>query len=244
MKINKTIISMIFISFLLITSVSAYTELSIYIDEKGSAEFYGLTDSDMGMQGLSEGISVNEGEIRGKTQLLTSKSSNVWTFSYYLEDTDINVYLPENALIKKTNGEVSLSRGRILVYSYQNISINYILEEQESSTIPLTLAILVVLILLGLIIRYIINKPTKKTDKEEKSNKKQQKLEIIKKVLNDREKIILDNLKKTGKIKQNYLRKLCDIPKASFSRHIQELEKKSLINRSGEGKNKFIELSK
>ena len=40
----------------------------------------------------------------------------------------------------------------------------------------------------------------------------------------------------------SHLRKLTYIPKASFSRHIQELEKKGLINRSGEGKNKFVEI--
>lgn len=42
----------------------------------------------------------------------------------------------------------------------------------------------------------------------------------------------------------SYLRKYCNIPKASFSRHINELENKKLIKKSGLGKNKFIELKK
>ena len=69
-------------------------------------------------------------------------------------------------------------------------------------------------------------------------------MEIIKQVLSDREKLILDKLKETGKIKSSYLRKMVDIPKASFSRHIQELEKKGLVKRIGEGKNKIVELVK
>ena len=53
---------------------------------------------------------------------------------------------------------------------------------------------------------------------------------------------LLKHLKQTGKIKSSFLRKKCDIPKASFSRHLQELERKKLIKRTGEGKNKFVEV--
>jgi uncharacterized membrane protein len=49
-------------------------------------------------------------------------------------------------------------------------------------------------------------------------------------------------LRETGKTKMSYLRKACDMPKASFSRHVHELEKKKLVVLSGDGKNKFIEL--
>ena len=56
--------------------------------------------------------------------------------------------------------------------------------------------------------------------------------------------MILDKLKETGRIKGSYLRRACEIPKPSFYRHILELEKKGLVKRSGDGRNKFIELIK
>ena len=56
--------------------------------------------------------------------------------------------------------------------------------------------------------------------------------------------MILNKLKETGRIKGSYLRSMCDIPKPSFYRHILELEKKGLVKRSGDGRNKFIELVK
>jgi uncharacterized membrane protein len=51
-------------------------------------------------------------------------------------------------------------------------------------------------------------------------------------------------LRETGKIKSSFLRKATQIPKASFSRHIHELEKKKLVRLSGDGKNKFVELTR
>ena len=77
-----------------------------------------------------------------------------------------------------------------------------------------------------------------------KKPKKKDHIDMIKHILNEREKLILDKLKFTGKVKMSHLRKLCEIPKASFSRHVQELEKKKLLTRSGEGKNKFVQLAK
>ena len=67
---------------------------------------------------------------------------------------------------------------------------------------------------------------------------------VIQNVLNEREKLILNKLRETGKIKSSYLRRKTNIPKASFSRHIRELEKKGLVKFSGEGRNKFVELIK
>ena len=62
--------------------------------------------------------------------------------------------------------------------------------------------------------------------------------------MNERERNIIDKLKETGKIKGSQLRRMLEIPKASFSRHIQELEKKGIVKRTGEGRNRFIELAK
>jgi uncharacterized membrane protein len=75
-----------------------------------------------------------------------------------------------------------------------------------------------------------------------KRSHKNDRLTPVMSLLNEREKSILETLKKTGKVKGSQLRRLSEIPKASFSRHIHELERKKLIRLSGDGKNKFIEL--
>ena len=45
-----------------------------------------------------------------------------------------------------------------------------------------------------------------------------------------------------NKKKLDQIRKQLDIPKASYSRYLVNLEKKKLIIREGEGKNKIIKL--
>lgn len=60
-------------------------------------------------------------------------------------------------------------------------------------------------------------------------------------LINDREKDIVELLMKKP-MRQKKIRKVLDIPKASFSRYIINLEKKKLILREGEGKNKVVRL--
>jgi uncharacterized membrane protein len=45
-----------------------------------------------------------------------------------------------------------------------------------------------------------------------------------------------------GPKRQREIRKSLNIPKASFSRYLSNLEKKKLILREGEGKNKVVKL--
>lgn len=78
--------------------------------------------------------------------------------------------------------------------------------------------------------------------KLKQNNKTKRKDDLMKKILNERENLILEKLRETGKIKSSQMRKICDIPKASFSRHVHELERKELLRRVGEGKNKFLDL--
>jgi len=72
--------------------------------------------------------------------------------------------------------------------------------------------------------------------------KKKEDIEIIKKTLSERENLIIDKLKEVKEIKQSRLSKLTEIPKASLFRHLIQLEKKGIIKRTGEGKNKIISL--
>lgn len=241
MNYLKSILAL-FAFLFLISSSSAATYLNIYIDEAGNAEFLGESEDSII---LPEGVSINEGKIRGSTQDLTIKYGDIWKFSYFLSESEINVILPENSAIKNSTAlEIYLKRGKFVLYSQDSISVEYSIERENSSFLIFWI-ILIILVLIFLYFAYFRNIIFKKQTYLHSSNaqsSRRNKIEIIKSVLNEREKLIIDKLKETGKIKMSYLRRMSNIPKASFSRHIQELEKKKLIERSGEGKNKFVRL--
>jgi len=231
----------------LIQPVFAYTYLNIYLDPMGNAEFLGETNETQ-MSGLPLGISIADGKIRGTTQELTTKTGELWTFSYSLKNAEIKAILPEGATIENVSNqqvEIFIERNRISVYFIGNLSVSYSVNNANKSS-NLVLWIIVILFAGAAAYFYrdklaslIKPKIVYKKQKQKKSN-----IDMIKNILNEREKLILDKLKGTGKVKMSHLRKLCEIPKASFSRHVQELEKKKLLVRSGEGKNKFVELAK
>jgi len=247
----------LFFFFFLLTfasSVSAFTTLNIFINDRGEAIFLGETDEDISDL-LPGEITILNGEITGITSVLTSKTGDNWKFNFIINDAEINVILPESAIVTSiSNGEISVSDNRISVYAVGGMEINYMLEEiivpapvpDSRLDVPLLIGMIITLFVLVLIVviyaRKNKSKETIPIQKPQESKKND--LEIIKQVLNDRELLIINKLNEIGKIKGSQLRKLVDIPKASFSRHVQELEKKGLIKRSGEGKNKFIELNK
>ena len=224
--------------------VFAYTYLNIYIDSSGNSEFLGETNETS--LALPQGIFIQDGKIRGTTQDLTAKTGEIWTFQYSLRDSEIKTILPEGAVIKNiSNGEIFLERSRISVYFTDGLSVSYAVNGVSGSNAGLIW--LIVILLASGSAAYYYRKKLATLIKPKviyKKPKKKDHIDMIKHVLNEREKLILDKLKFTGKVKMSHLRKLCEIPKASFSRHVQELEKKKLLTRSGEGKNKFVQLAK
>jgi len=244
------LVPILLFAFILSTQLaSAFTYINIYIDENGEAIFLGETDE---TPALPEGVRIDNGEILGRTQTLTDKQDETWTFSYILPNSELNIILPERAKIQSISNpeaEISIDGKRISVFAKSAVTINYTVDPAPNSFVANLPILVILLAVLIIAIVYLMNyskreKRDKKNKQTGKKSRKQDKIEIIKQVLNDREKAILDKLKETGKIKSSHLRKLLDIPKASFSRHLQELDKKSLVKRTGEGKNKFVELSK
>ena len=235
------ILALLILSIISMQTVSAYTFLTISINENGESAFIGETDQQLI---LPEGITLQNGRISGKTNTLTSKQGSLWSVSFESPDAEITTTLPKGATIKSLNaGEVSIRKDRIVIDSVGEINLSYTLSTPTQQNTVLfyiagAIAIVAIIIILS---KYFNNKKSKNIVKKPKSDNQKQRL--LNKLLNDREKQILATLKKTGKIKMSHLRKLCEIPKASFSRHIQELEKKQLVKRSGEGKNKFVELT-
>lgn len=244
----KKIILFSILAIILVQTASAFTFLNIYLDESGKATFIGETSE---IIQLPSGIKMSGSNIIGETQTLTSKSGEFWSFNYSIKDSEINLILPKGTVIKTiSNGEISINKEQISVFFIEKISITYTIEESFTDSLGISSnSLLLGIILLGvsiILVVFLINysKREKEEDKKETKEKKPDKLKLLSKILSEREKLILSTLKKSGKVKQSHLRKLTNIPKASFSRHIQELEKKKLIKRSGEGKNKFVELKK
>ena len=242
-KINLFFIFSVIIFFIfLVPTVSAFTFINVYIDSSGQALFLGETDTPVI---LPSGINNNNGEIVGKTQQLTSKQGEIWTFSYLLIGTEFNIILPEGAVLKQApqDAEISLEDNRISLYIQDSIEIQYKVEEVPSSLPDVNIPLIIILVgIMIILIAFLINYTKRESKEEKKQENTNDKLKTIEPLLNEREKIIINKLKQTGKIKSSQLRKLTEIPKASFSRHVQELEKKKLLKRSGEGRNKFIEL--
>ena len=244
-------LSLIFFAFVvclvvLVPISSATTYLNIYLDDTGKADFLGETSDNIT---LPLGIGIQDGKIKGSTLSLTSKEKDVWKFSYYQKGAEIRVILPENGVLNKVNSsEIYNERGRIAVYFYQNASVSYKIGEAIANQYNYWMIFIALLVIIITVFCYVIlNKKYKSLFRKinkNTQNKKFNRIKILKQILHDREKLIIDNLSKTGRVKMSHLRKLCNLPKASFSRHIQELEKKNLIKRLGEGKNKFVELVK
>jgi uncharacterized membrane protein len=234
-KMNKIIFvtAILVLSIFLIANVSATSIITIDLDNTGSAVFLGKTNEN---PILPEGIVLKDGKIYGFTSNLTSKQGDIWSFSFNLNNSQLTLVLPENSIIESLEqGKISDYGKRIAVSNFDSINIQYTFSGKKSFWwIYLIIGIFgLFLIIFGLYYYFKLSK---------KIRLQKSRIEIIKKVLNEREKLILDSLKKSGKIKMSSLRKLTEIPKASFSRHILELERKKLIKKSGEGKNKFIEI--
>jgi uncharacterized membrane protein len=230
----------------MISLASAVSEVVIHIDETGRASFYGTSDTPIV---LPDGVSLNNGRISGSTALLTSKSGNVWSFSISLPDSEIELFLPKDAVIISTNGEISATIRNIVVYSQDDLRVDYTLNTNSSALV----AIIIILILAVLaatsfylfVARKKITQLVRQIESASKRkfvSNKESRVDIIAGVLNDKERTIISILKDKKRINSSYLRKLSGMPKSSFFRNLTDLEKRGIIKRSGDGKNKIVEL--
>ena len=231
-----------FVTLLLASQASALTQLNIYIDESGDALFLGTTDEQIA---LPEGINNSNGRISGYTSSLTAKSGELWIFNYALSKSEMTIILPEGVMIKNvSSGEITIGGKQIEIFARNSVKISYVVEKADDSNLGIFVIIIIILIVFGAGYFAYFRKRKNNVNKVIRRQKTKSKLSIISRVLNDRENAIIGKLKEMGKTKMSYLKKACDMPKASFSRHVHELRKKGLVNLSGEGKNKFVELVK
>ena len=223
------------IAFLLISLplVSAsYISGQVSLRENGLANFDIETDIPINLSGLT----FQENRLTGNTEDLLSYRSGTWTFDIDLESYDdifINIQLPSNleSLESITGNQhvINIHDKTITILDSGKLDfqLSYTLRETRDLSFIGYLALFLLLALVYFIVRII--------------RRKKRKFREIMPFVNDYEEKILESLMKRP-VRQKELRKQLEIPKASFSRYISNLEKKRLITWEGEGKNKMLRL--
>jgi len=219
----------------LLGSVSAqHIYGDIYITEEGKAIFSVETDVDLELSGLS----LEGSKLRGVTNELISMERGIWSFMLNLgfyETILLDIHLPDN--IEKINliegvdyfigfdqKTLSIIEGDEDLYFYMEYEIS---SEKNYGFLYFLGFLIALFLLVVLFIRF--------------SNRKERKLKEIFPFINDKEEKIIKLLMKKS-MRQKEVRKKLNIPKASYSRYLVNLEKKKLVSREGEGKNKILKL--
>ena len=213
-----------------LTSAS-YINGDIYVSENGVVSFNVESDVELNVNGLAY-----ENEmIKGQTSMLTSKQGDVWTFALDFGKYDnmlLEVHFPKSLKaiqsIEGIDRILDTSEKTVtLVDSNKELdfSINYKLG--DSNNYGWIYFIIFVLVFLGVGF-YAFN-----------IYKKKYRINTLMPVLNENEEKIIKALMENP-MRQKALREKLGIPKASFTRYIINLEKKRLIMREGEGKNKIL----
>jgi cbb3-type cytochrome oxidase subunit 3 len=211
-------------------SASYFTgDINVYTN--GEARFDVSTDIEV----IIEGLVFEGGKLTGRTQMLTQMGEGLWTFELDFGRYDnifVDVHLPRSlysiteikgvdSIIDLDNKEISLVDSGTL-----DFEVSYKL---KNGTDYSWLYFIIILLLLVLVVYLIFKKKEKK------------RLDYILPLINDNEKKIVELLMKRP-LRQKDIRRKLDIPKASFSRYMLNLEKKKIIIREGEGKNKMVRL--
>ena len=221
------------LSVLLLNTVSAsYIAGDIYIYDNGAVRFN--VESDIPLE--LEGVSFDNEIMRGTTDMLTSKSGGIWTFELNFEEYDtilLDVHLPKNLdTITSINGvdsAIDIENKIISLIDSGDLtfSASYKLKDTTSYGWIFWPLVLILIIIIFLVFK--------------QSRKRKEHLDHVFPLINDNEQKIIELLMKKP-IRQKEIRKILGFPKASFSRYLVNLEKKKLILREGEGKNKVVRL--
>lgn len=239
-------------ALMLLPFADAYISSDIYLGNDGSATFIGRASSPLSIKG----IEFDKGKIYGETQELTKKQGSIWSFSISLGDTaELKIFLPENSKLKANTLTSNLGadladfKNSILItISGQNpqISFDYEIEGEKNSVniFYIVLGILLVITFILLLLSLKIKRSRNKKSAAKEKRRMTRKIDIVKKTLNEREKEIVNRLIAMNSMKYSLLQRKTAIPKASFSRHIKNLEVKGIIEKTGEGRNNILKIKR
>jgi uncharacterized membrane protein len=177
--------------------------------------------------------------LTGETYILTSKSREMWAFFLNISNYDtilVDIHLPDNLYsiesIQGVDNTINMDDRVISLIDSGKLqfSVEYKLKSSDDHSWIAYLVILLLIMLVVYLVYIILKRKSKKA-----------RLDYILPIINDNEKRIIEQLMKKS-LRQKKLRKKLSIPKSSFSRYMLNLEKKNLIIREGEGKNKIVKL--
>ena len=227
----KKVILLIMVVVLISQASAQYIIGDIYLDEIGNARFDVESDTSLEIKGLS----FLDNRITGETAELTNKQGVFWSFILNLgnyEDMLLDIHLPKNLKsiqsIQGVDSVIDIDNRMIsLIDSNKELffKVDYDLQDSRNYTL---FYFLVVVLLISAAIYYFF---------KIKNDKK--KLDSIFPLINENEQRILELLMKKS-MRQRQVREILKIPKASFTRYMINLEKKKLIVREGEGKNRVL----
>lgn len=211
---------------------ASYISGDIYVYENGNARFDVESDVPLNLEGLT----FNNNKITGTTEVLTAKNTGTWTFELSLGNYD-NILLDIN--LPKNSNSVSSLQGADSIMDIENKVITIVdsgkldfkvsYKLKETANYGWIFWLILFLVLAGI---YLLIKKTRK---------RKEHLEHVFPLINDNEQKIIELLMKKP-MRQKEIRETLGFPKASFSRYLTNLEKKKLILREGEGKNKIVRL--
>ncbi|MBU2612405.1 MAG: hypothetical protein KKB62_01650 [Nanoarchaeota archaeon] len=217
--------------FVLNLASASYISGDIYVSPNGNANFFIETDKSISMKGLT----FEKGILSGDTDELTSKNGEVWSFGLnlgYYDGISLNIHLPDNVdSITSLEGVFSFIdvEKKVVIISDRNkalfFRVNYTLREESGFLWVYPALILVFLALISYFVFRFFDK--------------KRKLKEAFPFINENERKII-NLIMKNPLRQKEVRKTLGIPKASFSRYVLNLEKKKLLFREGDGKNKIL----
>jgi len=226
---------LIFLALLLALPLASATYISgkVEILPDGRISFNLDTDVKINVADLT----FKENKIFGTTGALTKKDGELWTFDLTqlpeYDEVFLEIRLPKNlkeiVRIKGLNNVIDLEKKVIFLIGSgkPGLSMQYTLGNYVSYS-----KIVWPLLAILFIILFILYK---------KNKRKKERLGFIMPLINENEQRIVELLMKTP-MRQKEIRNHLKIPKASFSRYILNLERKKIIYREGEGKNKVVRL--
>lgn len=234
-KLFFIMFTLIFFNLIGIVSAQSQISMDMEVNENGFVDIQGESSFDPEIKG----INFSQGELSGSTQSITSNAGDKWMLdinlpSYEIIDIEIN-FPKETRSINNidTNLSYSINPGEKIKVEIldSNKTVNFSSDYKLDKTSEYNfLGFILAFVILALIL-YIFFMKRKKTEK----------MDIIKPLLNENEEKIVNLLMKKP-MRQKETRKKLNIPKSSFTRYIHNLEKKKIILREGEGKNKLIRL--
>jgi len=249
MKHLAILISISLFCFMLLAPFvqASYLNLEAKLLQEGFVLLQGESDEELNIKG----ITYDQGYFYGITQELTNKEKEKWYFSFSLNKTydyfNLNIVLPKTFKLILTSIN---SSGQVFLSAQNNLELSVVGENKNPSITfsyeierKPNLKFFYYLIPLFFLLIFFLYKKFQK-NKQKPSENFKRKLNLVRKTLNERENQIITLLLKNKNLTYGKLQKLSNIPKASFSRYINNLEKKGIIKRESKGRLSKISLNK